>query len=125
MSVALLIFLAALLPFVAAVSAKFGGDGFTNHEPRGWLAKQSGWRGRANAAQTNTFEALPLFYAALLYAHFSGVEPELIHWYGVAWLVFRLAYIVAYIKDKASLRSLLWAISFAINGLLLFSVKAI
>lgn len=124
MSVALILFLAALLPYVAAVSAKFGGDGFTNHEPRSWLAKQSGWRGRANAAQANTFEALPLFYAAVLYAYFNGADPHLIQWYGVAWLLLRLAYLVAYIKDKASLRSMLWAISFAINGLLLFSVMS-
>lgn len=122
MSIALIIFLAALLPFVAAVSAKFGGDDFTNHESRGWLAKQVGWRGRANAAQANTFEALPFFYVALLYAHFGGADPHLIQWYAGAWLLLRLAYLLAYIKDKASMRSLLWAISFAINGLLLFSV---
>ncbi|HHU93520.1 MAG TPA: hypothetical protein GXX62_00300 [Alcaligenaceae bacterium] len=123
MNLALFIFLAALLPFVAAVSAKLGGENFSNHTPREWLAKQSGWRARANAAQANTFEALPLFYAALLYAHFNGGSPELIQWYAMAWLLFRLAYLAAYIMDKATLRSLCWAIAFAINGLLLFATR--
>lgn len=116
-----IIFLAALLPFVAAGSAKFGGSSFTNHEPRDWLAKQTGWRWRANAAQANLFESLPFFYAALIYAYFSGVEPSLIQYYGVVWLVLRFIYIFAYIKDKATLRSLLWVLAFAINGLLIFS----
>lgn len=120
MSITIFVFLAALLPFVAAVSAKAGGKEFTNHEPRSWLAQQGGWRGRANAAQANIFESLPYFYAALLYAHFNGADPILIQWYASAWLVLRLTYIFAYIKDKASLRSLLWALAFVINALLLF-----
>lgn len=121
MSITIFIFLAALLPFVAAVSAKAGGKGFSNHEPRSWLAQQSGWRGRANAAQANLFESLPYFYAALLYAHFNGNDSALISGYAAAWLLLRLVYIFAYIKDKASLRSLLWALAFVVNALLLFA----
>lgn len=120
MPITVFIFLAALLPLVAAVSAKAGGKGFSNHEPRSWLAQQSGWRARANAAQANIFESLPYFYAALLYAHFNGADPALIQWCASAWIVLRLIYIFVYIKDKASLRSLLWALAFAINALLLF-----
>lgn len=121
MSVTVFVFLAALLPFVAAVSAKAGGKGFSNKEPRSWLAQQAGWRGRANAAQANLFESLPFFYAALLYAYFNKTDPVLISWYATAWLILRFAYIFAYIKDKASVRSLLWVLAFAINGLLLFA----
>lgn len=121
MSVALIIFLAALLPLVAAVSAKAGGDQFTNQEPRSWLAQQGGWRGRANAAQANTFEALPLFYAAVLYAHFTQMDSNLLQGYAIAWLVLRLAYIAAYIKNMASVRSLLWGLALVVNVLLLFT----
>lgn len=120
-SIAIFIFLAALLPFVAAVSAKAGGKGFSNQEPRHWLTQQSGWRGRANAAQANLFESLPYFYAALLYAYFNGAELVLIQWFASCWLLLRLAYIFAYIKNTATLRSLLWVLAFACNALLLFA----
>lgn len=59
---------AALLPVLCAALAKSGGygkrrrdGGFDNHDPRSWLSRQTGWQARANAAQANGFEALPLF----------------------------------------------------------------
>lgn len=121
MSMAWIILLAALVPLVATISAKIGGAGFTNNEPRSWLSNQTGWRARANAAQNNIFETLPFFYAALLYAYFNQGNPQLIQWYAIAWLLLRLFYIFVYIKDWATLRSLLWALSFVISGLLLFT----
>ena len=62
---------AGLLPYVATVSAKIGAR-FDNHMPRAWLASQTGWRARANAAQMNSFEAFPLFAVAVLVAHQLG-----------------------------------------------------
>jgi MAPEG family len=63
---------AALLPIVCAGIAKWGvfgksrkEGGYDNHSPRQWLERQSGWRARANAAQANTFEALPFFFATV------------------------------------------------------------
>ena len=47
-----------LLPIVAAGIAKKGFDGYDNSAPREWLAKQTGFRARANAAQANLFESL-------------------------------------------------------------------
>src|SRR3954463_6159477 len=69
----------ALLPYACAYLAKSGGfgkprsqGGFDNHEPRAWLSRLTDWRARANAAQANSFEALPLFIAAVLVAHQLG-----------------------------------------------------
>lgn len=121
MSISWIILLSALVPFLATLSAKIGGTGFTNNEPRSWLLKQTGWRARANSAQNNIFETLPFFYAALLYAHFNHANAQLIQWYAISWLVLRLLYIFVYIKDWATLRSLLWALSFVVSGLLLFA----
>lgn len=120
MSIAGWIVLAALLPFVAAVSAKAGGEKFDNQMPREWLAKQVGWRARANAAQANTFEALPFFYVAILYAHFSGAQAGQIHYLAGLWLVLRLLYIGAYILNIGLLRSGLWAAALLVNIWLLF-----
>ena len=67
---------AALLPIACAWLAKSGNlgksrkeGGFDNHDPRGWLSRQSDWRGRANAAQANSFEALPFFIGAVIIWH--------------------------------------------------------
>ena len=51
-------------------AAKQGG--YDNSDPRGWLARQTDWRARANAAQANSFEALPFFIGAVIIAHQLG-----------------------------------------------------
>ena len=50
-----------LFPYVAAGIAKKGFENYDNSQPRAWLAQQSGFRARANAAQANLFESLPFF----------------------------------------------------------------
>ena len=52
---------AGLMPMVCAGIAKAGAKGYDNHNPRAWLAKQEGYRARANAAQANCLEAFPYF----------------------------------------------------------------
>ena len=120
MAVKLILLVAALLPYVAAVSAKAGGRGFQNNTPRTWLAEQEGWRARANAAQANCFESLPFFYAAFLYALFTEADSLLLVTLGFLWLVLRLIYILFYIKDLASLRSAVWAVALVVNVSFLF-----
>lgn len=120
MAIKIILILAAFLPFIAAVSAKAGGSGFQNQTPRAWLAKQDGWRARANAAQANCFESLPFFYAAFLYAFFTQKNEELLIVLGFLWLILRLFYIFLYIKDRATLRSSTWALALIVNVWLLF-----
>jgi uncharacterized MAPEG superfamily protein len=112
---------AALLPLVAAVAAKAGGKGFDNDSPRGWLASQEGWRARANAAQSNLFEALPFFYAAVLFALYKVVDESWLAGLMAAWVLLRLAHIGLYIAGYGSLRSLVWASAMAVNVAILFS----
>ena len=66
---------ACLLPVVTVGAAKASvgmksprKGGYDNHNPRQWEAGLTGWQQRANAAQANGFEALPLFIAAVLMA---------------------------------------------------------
>lgn len=98
---------AGLLPYVATVSAKIGAR-FDNHMPRAWLAAQSGWRARANAAQMNGFEAFPLFAVAVLVAHQLGAPAARVDTLALTFVAARVAYIVTYIADWALLRSLVW-----------------
>ncbi len=120
-TIAVLLLLAALLPVIAAGVAKAGGKGFDNETPRDWLARQSGWRARANAAQTNMFESLPFFYAASLYAVYH--QAELVHLGGLmsAWLLLRLVYLGLYVAGRGSLRSLVWLVTFGVNVAILFA----
>ncbi|HAJ12866.1 MAG: MAPEG family protein [Hydrogenophaga sp.] len=118
---------AALLPFVCAVLAKRGSfgvgrhqGGFDNHQPRAWLARQTGWRARANAAQANSFEALPLFMAAVIVAHQLGANQVRLDLMAFLFVVLRMVYILLYLADLASARSAVWALALLVNLAIFF-----
>jgi uncharacterized MAPEG superfamily protein len=94
--------------------------GYDNRDPRAWLARQGDWRARANNAQANSFEALPFFFAAVLAAQHLQASPLLLDLLAVAFIVFRVVYIYCYLANKASLRSLAWALAFLVNVAILF-----
>jgi uncharacterized MAPEG superfamily protein len=102
---------AGLLPFVPTSIAK-SKPGFDNENPRGWLQQQVGFRQRANAAQQNSFESLPLFAAAVIIAEFLHAPPHTIDGLAVGFVAARLlyivCYIVCYIANYPALRSLCW-----------------
>lgn len=100
---------AGLLPYLATVLAK-GGTRFDNRLPREWLARQSGWRARAHAAQLNGFEAFPLFAAAVLVAQQTGAPQARVDALALAFVAARLLYVGAYVADVAWLRSLVWMV---------------
>jgi len=115
-TIAWLLLLAAFLPYVCAILAKAGGQGFDNNAPRVWLARQQGWRARANAAQQNTFEGLPLFYAAVLFALLARhADAGVLAGWMLVWLALRAGYVAAYVADRGGLRSVLWALALAAN----------
>ena len=112
----------ALLPIVCAGIAKYGvlriapeNGGLDNNNPRAWLARQTGWRARANAAQANTFEALPFFFAAIVIAHQLQASQTRLDLLALAFVVLRAGYILMYLADLASARSVVWALAFFVN----------
>lgn len=122
------VLIAALLPIGCAGAAKWGAfgisrsqGGYDNHDPRAWLARQTGRRARANAAQANSFEALPLFIGAVIIAHQLGAPQGRIDLLAGLWIGLRVAYIVLYLADRANARSLAWIGALAVNVALLFS----
>ena len=124
----LCILVACALPVVCAGMAKSKGfgkrrrdGGFDNHDPRAWLAKQGGWQARANAAQANSFEALPLFIAGVLVAQQLGAPQARVDALALAFIAARLAYIALYLADRAMLRSLLWTVGVGCCVALFFS----
>lgn len=121
-----LILAACLLPYVFSLIAKFAGGfkGSDNQNPREFLAKTTGLAARANAAQQNSFESLPLFIAAILMAEYMVVAQIWIMLFGIAYLVFRVLYGICYLANLATLRSIMWFFSiFCPISLLLIVVK--
>lgn len=115
--------IATLLPILCTGIAKWGFEGFDNRRPREWLARQSGWRARANAAQANSWEALAIFAAGVLTAHLVAAPQARVDVLALVFIAARIAYILCYVTDKAALRSLVWLIGLAAS-LAMFVVGA-
>lgn len=112
MNIALWVLLAAvLMPIVCAGISK-AGKGYDNVSPREWLGRQHGYRGRAWAAQQNSWEALAVYVAALVAASLGSVAPSLIGQLATVFIVARVAYVACYVGNVATLRSLSWALGF-------------
>ncbi|WP_353202726.1 MAPEG family protein [Polynucleobacter sp.] len=99
-----------ILPYVATGIAKKGWEGYDNGLPRQWLAKQTGFRARANAAQANLFESLPLFFAAVIIASISNAPQARIDILAVGFVLARIAYLICYVANWSTARSIVWLI---------------
>ncbi len=111
------ILVAVLLPIGCAMLAKRGSFSMNkdNHDPRRWLANQTGWRARANAAQANSYEVLPFFIGAVIIAHQLGAAQTPLDMLALAFVFLRVLYIVMYVGDIPMARSMIWAAGFAVN----------
>ena len=97
-----------LLPIVAAGIAKIGFEGYDNGAPREWLAKQTGFRARANAAQANLFESLPFFFAAVIIASIANAPQSRIDLLAIGFVICRIAFLICYIANWSTVRSIVW-----------------
>lgn len=111
MTVAFWCLLAAIImPYVFTLTAKFGGEGrYDNRAPREYLAAQRGLAQRADWAQRNSFEALPVFAAAVLSGAVSGVADQWLAALSLGFIAFRVVYGICYLRDWAGARSLFWS----------------
>lgn len=122
------VLVAALLPLACAWIAKAPGfgkrrkeGGFDNDNPRAWLARQSDWQQRANAAQANSFEALPFFIGAVIIAHQLGAPQARLDILAVLFVTLRVIYIAMYVAGLPTIRSGIWALALLVNVGILFS----
>lgn len=106
---------ACLLPVVTIGLAKATAgrsssvsDRYDNQQPRQWAQQLTGWQQRAHAAQNNGFEALPLFIAAVLLAQQAHAAQARIDLLAIVFVILRVMYIVAYLMNLGSLRTLIW-----------------
>lgn len=115
------VLVAGFLPYIGTLIAKIGGARFDNANPRDWLSAQSGFRKRANAAQLNSFEAFPLFAAAVIVAHLAGAPQERIDLLAVTFVIARLFYLGFYLANIHILRSLAWFVGIGSAAALFFA----
>jgi len=108
----LCVLIAGVLPLISTAMAKWGFQAFDNHNPREWLSQQTGFRARANAAQHNAFEAFPFFAMAVVLAMGLSLEPAILNRYCLVFVVARLLYLLAYLFDWATFRTLCWLVGY-------------
>jgi hypothetical protein len=108
----LCVLIAGVLPLISTAIAKWGFQAFDNHNPREWLSQQTGFRARANAAQHNAFEAFPFFAMAVVLAMGLSLEPAILNRYCLVFVVARLLYLLAYLFDWATFRTLCWLVGY-------------
>ena len=113
---------ASLLPLTMAMAAKMLG-GFRlkdNAHPRDFLQNTIGAAARANAAQKNSYETLPIFLVAVLVAMLFFVPQAIVNKLAWLYVIIRMGYCVAYITNLAMFRSILWVLSIACSLMLFY-----
>jgi uncharacterized MAPEG superfamily protein len=103
---------AGIMPVLGAGVAKWGFKDFDNHNPRQWLAAQTGFRARANAAQHNNFEAFPFFAVAVVLALHVQMDAAWLEPLCLLFVAARALYFLSYLIDLARLRTLCWAVAY-------------
>lgn len=106
---------ASLLPWMVSIVAKVSG-GFkirNNAHPREFFQNATGMVARANAAQQNSYETLPVFLAAVIVAMLLFVPQSIINVLAWLYVMIRIGFCVAYITNLAMFRSILWGLSMA------------
>ncbi len=93
---------------------------FDNARPRDPSFYDDPIRARALGAHQNGIEAFPFFAAAVLLAEFRVCPQRLIDELAILFLIVRIAYVLTYLGDRPTLRSILWSIGFAINIAIFF-----
>lgn len=113
---------ASLLPIVMAMVAKMsGGFGMAdNQQPREFLGRTSGMAARANAAQQNSFETLPVFLAAVITAMLFFVPQLIVNTLAWLYVLIRIGYCFAYVTNLAMFRSILWVLSLVCSLMLFY-----
>jgi len=104
---------AAVIPLIAIGIAKAGGERYNNRHPRVWLEKQPGYRARAAAAESNSFESFPFLAAAVIIAHLTQAPQGRLALLAMVFVLARIAYVTCYLGDWHWARSAVWFVGYA------------
>ena len=99
---------AGLMPFFWTGVAKARGPRYNNINVRLWQSNLEGLAQRAHAAHLNSFEAFPLFAAAVIIAQMTGADQARVDLLALSFIGLRVLYGLLYLANQATLRSLAW-----------------
>jgi len=111
-----ILYLLTLAPFKPLGHREF--DNANPRDPDFWA---SPLRARALGAHLKGVETFPFFAAAVLLAEFRGVSQILVDGLALAFLIIRFAYVLAYLGNRPTIRTLLWNVGFLVNAAIFFS----
>jgi uncharacterized MAPEG superfamily protein len=110
------IFASLVLVLLTIAPIKWLGiSSFDNAKPRDPQFYDDPLRARAWGAHQNGIESFPFFAVAVLLAEFRGAPQNLVDELALLFVIVRIAYVLTYLGNRPSLRSILWLIGFAIN----------
>ena len=123
MTIADLCLLAAVLLTIASIApAKLDGlREYDNGNPRDPRFYTPGLRARSQGAHLNGYETFPFFAAAVILAEMRSVHQVTVNALAIAFIVARVVYVLLYLGDRPTLRSLVWSLGFACNLAIFFS----
>lgn len=107
---AVILYLATVAPAKA-----FGHREFNNATPRDPAFYEHPVRKRALGAHINGIETFPFFATAVLLAEFRAAPQEWVDTLAIGFLATRLIFVIAYVADKPTARTVLWNAAFAFN----------
>jgi uncharacterized MAPEG superfamily protein len=107
---AVLLYLLTLAPTKAMSPLEFD-----NAKPRDPRFYEDPVRKRALGAHINGIETFPFFAVAVLLAEFRNAPQGWIDGLALAFLLTRIAFVVAYVADRSTLRTMLWNVAMAFN----------
>src|ERR1700710_178757 len=109
----LCLFGAVVLTILSILPAKLDGrreyDNANPRDPRFYLP---GLRARSQGAHLNGYEAFPFFAAAVILAEMRHAPQGTLDILAVAFILIRVVYVLLYLGNRPSLRSLVWSVGF-------------
>ena len=123
MTIADLCLLAAVILTIVSIGpAKMSGArNYDNSNPRDPSFYTPGLRARSQGAHLNGYEAFPFFAAAVILAEMRAVPQDVVNGLAMAFIVARVLYVLFYLGDRRTLRSLVWAVALLCNLAIFFS----
>lgn len=115
------VFAAVLLYLLTIAPIKLiGFRRFDNSKPRDPVFYEDPIAARALGAHLNGIEVFPFFAIAVLLAEFRGGPQRYVNELAILFVIVRIAYVLTYLGNRPTLRSILWNIGFAINCAIFF-----
>src|SRR5271155_2746735 len=116
-----MIFAAVVLYLLTVAPVKaVGYKTFDNSNPRDPAFYKAGIAARALGAHINGVETFPFFAVSVLLAEFRLQPQNWIDELAVAFVVIRLLFVIAYLSNRSTIRTLLWNLGFAANAAIFF-----